>query len=289
MSEQDDSENRRIIEFMQNTPRGSYEPRGSRISQQYWRGFFLEVVDLCEPQVLKELGKEPLRSFLELDWTRLKPDWPCIESAEDSERKDLPDLGWIWIHLVAGDWERHPDERLIQFRRDLWEWAERWKLSEDWCLRAALDSVAEWAIRTPRARSRPSWALSIHTLAVETTSWVIGPDFTFSHHGWDVLWVNREEHEEGVRLKFEAALKEYCDKVEQLALSQGYEPVQGWSTKHKPNLPLEWLVRYRMQGWKISDINKHYYPNSDNRSAIRSGINEAAALVGFPPYSFAAS
>jgi hypothetical protein len=290
MSEQDDSKNRRLVDFMQSIPRGSYEPRGSNISQQYWRGFFLEVVDYCEPQVLKELGEEPLRSFLELDWTRFKPDWPCVESAEDSELEDLPDLSWMWIHLVSADWERHPDEHFIRFRRDLWGWAERWKLAEDWCLRAALDSVAEWAVRAPRARRRRSWSLSIHSLAAETTSSSSDIDrgFMFSHHGWDVLWVNREGYEEGVRRKFEAALKAHCDAVEQNALSQGYEPVQGWSAKYKPNLPLEWLVRYRIQGWKIHAINKHYYPRSDNRNTIRNGINEVAALIGFPPYSFAA-
>jgi hypothetical protein len=286
MSEQDDSENRRLVKLLLRLPRGSYEPRGSNLAQQYWRGCFLEVVDRCEPQVLKELGEEPLRSFCEIEPASFKPDWDCVESAEDNERKVLPDLHWLWIHFVSSDWEQHPDAHLVQFRRDLWSWAERWKLAEDWCLSAALESVAEWAIEPPDnpPSQRRSWSPSIHSKQVENTSPVIGSEFTFSsHHYWDVIWVNRKDYEEGVRREFEAALKAHCDAVEQHALSQGYEPVQKWSAKHKPDLPLEWLVRYRIQNWRISDINKHYYPESDNRNTIRRGINEAAALIGLPP------
>jgi hypothetical protein len=246
---------------------GAYEPSRSNVTQQRWRGAFLETVRKCEPRVLEELSGEPLRFFIQTGWGD-----PNIQAWTYHE---------IWTNLNFELWHTVRDPRFIQFRRVLWEWGTRWGLDHEWCLKAGFETLTEWA-RYPDTVSELAWSLMIHAGGYVATPIPETESFSFEYSGWDIIFSERADFEEVVRRSFEAKLKEYCDRIEEVAPLLGYETTPSLKRKRKPLQPIEWLVRNKVQKWKLSEINRHYYPASDNRNTIRKGITKAASLVGFP-------
>ena len=205
---------------------------------------------------------------------------------------DRPDLdgraySHVWASLKSENWHLTNDVHLLWLRRKLWEWGERWKLGEEWCLEAAFQTLTDWSL-DERLASELSWSMMIHSGGY-IASIIPGEDkFSFEHVGWELTkYSTRQRYEQFIRAEFEKALKGYCDQIEELAPTYGYIKVHPPKHSRKPHLPIEWLVRYRVQEWKVKQINSHYYKNSDNRNTIRKGINEAAATLGFPTYDFA--
>ncbi|MGA9996869.1 MAG: hypothetical protein WBP93_15735 [Pyrinomonadaceae bacterium] len=251
---------------------GAYEPRKSSVTQQRWRGAFLEVVRDCESKVLEDLSREPMRFFQQAGWGDSNIQvWTYHE---------------IWITLNFELWHRANDPRFLQFRRVLWDWGARWGLEDEWCLKAAFDTLMNWS-RDPDALSELAWSLMIHAGGYVATPIPASEGFSFECHGWDIIFIDRANFEESVRNIFEAELKVYCDRIEEVAPQLGYEATPSLKRKRKPLQFIEWFVRYKIQRWTLSEINRHYYPNSDNRNTIRKGINKAASLIGFPLYDFA--
>lgn len=250
---------------------GAYEPLRSKVTQQRWRGIFLETVRKCESKVLEELSNEPLRFFMQAGWG------------------DINLQAWayhqIWTNLNLELWHTVNDPRFIQFRRVLWEWGEHWRLNHEWCLKAAFDTLTDWA-RYPDTVSELAWSLMIHAGGYVATPIPETESFSFECSGWDIIFSERADFEKAIRLRFEAKLKEYCDQIEKAALLSGYEATPSLKHKRKPLQPIEWLVRYKVQQWNLSEINRYYYPTSDNRNTIRKGINKAASLIGLPLYYF---
>jgi hypothetical protein len=250
----------------------TYEPRSSDISQNRRRADFLEKVRECEPRVLVELSQTPLQYFRQAGL-----DHPDIDARGYSH---------VWARLKSEHWPRINQTPLLWLRRILWDWGERWKLDEGWCLEAAFETLTDWS-RDERLASERSWSIMIYAGGY-VVSPIPGEDiFSFERHGWDLTrHSTRMRYEEFIRAEFEDALKAYCDQIEKAAPEYGYVEVSPPKHSLKPHLPVEWLVRYRVQGWKVKQINDHYY-KSDNRNTIRKGINEAAKALGFPSYDFA--
>ncbi|PYS93972.1 MAG: hypothetical protein DMF64_03005 [Acidobacteria bacterium] len=245
---------------------GAFEPRDSRVSQQIWRGIFLEVVRKLEDKVLKKLSQEPLRFF-----RKAGLDAPGFLAPEQFD---------LWQKLTADDWESQCSEvSLHQFREALWAWGKHWKLTADWCLKAGFDTLRDWVL-WPESLEELSWAPSIHTHEWLGLSLPSERQFSFQYPTWEFVLYLREEYEEAARIAFEAALKAYCDRIAVEAPRWGYIPIPPRKRGRKAHLPIEWLVRSRVQGWKVYEINKLYYPNSDNRWHIKKAIEEAAALIG---------
>lgn len=196
----------------------------------------------------------------------------------------------VWARLKSEQWHQIRDDGapFLWLRRKLWEWGERWKLNEEWCLKAAFETLTDWSNDAELA-AELSWSLMIYS-----GGYVVRPipgedSFSFTHQGWRLTsFPMREKYERSAREAFEAALKIYCDGIEAVALEHGYVELPPLKFSRKPHLPFEWLVRYRVQGWTLYKINKEYYPKSstNNRARIKEGINEAAALIGFPPCEF---
>src|SRR5947209_6829529 len=96
------------------------------------RAFFLETVNKLEPKVLKDLYQEPLRFFSN---TRLaNPNVPAYVHLD------------TWELLTSEHWHQVRDfgAPLLLFRQKLWDWGQRWKLDEEWCLRAAYHTLIDW-------------------------------------------------------------------------------------------------------------------------------------------------
>jgi hypothetical protein len=253
-----------------------YEPRDSNLLLNNWRAFFLETVKKFEPKVLEDLSREPLRLFL--------------NSGLGDPNIDARQFFDIWRRLKSESWHRFRDVRgpVLWFRQKLWEWGDRWKLNEEWCLDAAFHTLSDWA-HDPESVSELSWSLMIYAGGYVITPIPSEDKFSFEHYGWELTkYPTREKFEELIRAAFEKALKAYCDRIEEEAPKYGYVIVPPPKFARKPHLPFEWLVRFKVQGWTLYKINKEYHPNSsaDNRARIKEGINYAAALVGFQPCKF---
>jgi hypothetical protein len=242
------------------------------MSLQRRRAFFFETVKKCEPKVLEDLGQEPMRLYL--------------NAGLDNKKMYGSTRSRLWEMLKSQRWaELIGDPRLFLFRQKLWEWGERWKLNHEWCLVVAFETLVDWTLH-PELASELAWAFMIYSGGYVVRP-IPGEDrFGFSYRGWHLPFYNRKDYEQAIRESFEAELKNYCDRIEEAAPEHGYIELPSPKHTRKPHLPYEWLVRFRVQGWPINKINKKYYPNSDNRRHIREGINEAASLVGFPPYEF---
>lgn len=251
----------------------AYEPSRSDMSQKSQRALFFETVKKCEPAVLESLSQE---SMMMLRQARL-----------DDPNIDPRTLNNIWVLLASEHWHltRSYGAPFLWFRRKLWEWGERWKLNEEWCLKAAFLTLIDWA-HDPEVAAERSWTLMIHAGGYVARP-IPGEDtFSFKSSGWELTrHRTRKKYEQFIRVEFEKALKAYCDGIEGVALDYGYVKIPASKHPRKPHQRTEWLVRYRVQGWKVSEINAHYY-KSDNRNTIRKGINEAAATLGFPTYDF---
>jgi hypothetical protein len=253
-----------------------YEPADSDLSLNSRRAVFLDTVKKCEPKALEDLSREPLRFFLNAGLGH-----PTINVRLYFD---------IWRRLKSENWHRARDFRapVLWFRRKLWDWADRWKLNEEWCLDAAFHTLSDWA-HDPELASELSWSLMIYVGGYTITP-IPGEDkFSFQNHGWELTrYPTRQSYEEFIRAAFEKSLKAYCDEIEKEAPRYGYVIVPPTKFSRKPHLPYEWLVRFRVQGWTLYKINKEYYPNSsaDNRARIKEGINEVAARIGFPPCEF---
>lgn len=253
-----------------------YEPRRSDLTQNNRRAAFLESVKKCEPKVLEDLSREPLRFFR--------------TAGLDQPNVSFRDYVGVWEHLKSEHWHqlRHSGAPLLWFRRKLWEWREHWKLNEEWCLKAAYHTLIDW-VHDAELAAELSWSLMIHAGGYVATP-IPGEDkFSFERRGWALTsYPAREQYEKYIRAEFEEALKAYCDGIEEAAPRYGYVIVPPLKFSRKPHLPFEWLVRFRVQGWTLYKINKEYYPKSsaDNRARIKEGINEAAAMIGFPPCDF---
>lgn len=230
----------------------------------------------CEPKVLEDLSREPLRFFLNAGLGD-----PNINARLFYD---------IWFRLKSENWHGFRDFRapVLWSRRKLWEWGDRWKLDEEWCLEGAFHTLSDWA-HDPDSLERLSWSLMIYVGGYSIIP-IPGEDkFSFEHHGWELTrHPTRQQFEELIRAALEKTLKDYCDRIEEEAPKYGYVIVPPSKFSRKPHLPYEWLVRYRVQGWTLYKINKEYYPNrkTDNRARIKEGIDEAAALIGFPLAEF---
>jgi hypothetical protein len=233
-----------------------------------WRGVFLEIVRDCEIKVLKELSQEPLRFFREAGL-----DASGFLAAEQFN---------LWQRLTADDWEHqcNAEVSLTQFREALWAWGKRWQLTAGWCLKAGFDTLRDWTL-VPESLEELSWAPSIGDYEWIGLSMPSEGPFSFQYPMWEFVLYLREEYEKAARKAFEVALKAYCDRIAVEAPQWGYIPVPPRKHGRKAHLPLEWLVRRRVQDWQVYEINKHYYPKSDNRRHIKKAIEEAAALIGF--------
>lgn len=253
-----------------------YEPRDGDYSQNLRRAFFLETVKKFEPKVLEDLSQEPLSYF---------------RNARLDELTLNAHLYFdIWESLKSENWHQNRayGAPFLWFRQKLWDWGERWKLDEEWCLKAAYYTVTDWA-HDAELNSKLPWSIMIRSGGYSWTPIPGENKFSFESRGWELTkHPTRQDYEEFIREEFEEALKTYCDDIEGAALSHGYVIVPPPKFARKPHLPYEWLVRFRVQGWTLYKINKEYHPNSsaDNRARIKEGINYAATLVGFPPCKF---
>ena len=248
---------------------GALEPQGSNLTGQVLRGVFLEIVKDLEPEVLKELAGEPLRLFRAAGW-----------------KTDDFSLSVIWHRLMSEKWLSDKESNLIALRRALWSWGEKWNLAVDWCLKPAFDKLADWAAH-PKIKPGNSWPLSIHTAGYVVTSVFEGlGGFHFEHHGWNVVWgEDPKGYVEKVRRAFEAELKSYMGRSKEEAAAHGLVSTPDFLNRRNLHLPIEWFVRFRVSGWSIYRINKEYRnPESrtDKRAAIKSSIDEVAALLGLP-------
>ena len=87
-------------------------------------------------------------------------------------------------------------------------WAERWHLTDRWCLALARDTLRWWAA-DPKARG---WEFESYGIAVGHFPFKIKPlKFAFYY---DPTYRKRHEFKAHVLLKVKAALKAYCDDVQ---------------------------------------------------------------------------
>jgi hypothetical protein len=165
----------------------AYEPRTSDVSQNKRRAFFLETVIKCEPKVLEDLSQEPLRFFRNTALAN-----PNI-------------LGSVYLNtwelLKSEHWHqvRAFDAHLLWFRRNLWEWGQRWNLNEEWCLSAAFYTLIDWEY-DPEPPAELSWSIMIY-VGGYTVPIIPGEDkFSFEHRGWELTsHPTRKRYEEFIR------------------------------------------------------------------------------------------
>jgi hypothetical protein len=146
----------------------------------------------------------------------------------------------------------------------LQRWAERWHLTDHWCLNMAWDCLfpLDGVLCVP-----PSMGVSIVRI-------MLTDDFSFSHHNWSPTEQTKTEFERDIRHRFGIALKDYCDKIERKAIADGLHRTS--STVKRDSMQFYWLAGFQVLGWSYNAIGN---ATGRARGTVQKQIKDLAAFV----------
>jgi hypothetical protein len=135
-------------------------------------------------------------------------------------------------------------------RVELLSWSEKWNLVDDWCLEAAVETLAGWAV-DPQALQdsdmhfRP-FAQMAPMLGIE------GDRFTFTHPGWQPTLRRWSDVKKEMEAAFRHRLAEYEAIIRQAADDEGW--VLTHETRLRKGDPMDWVVLRVLDALPYGDI-----------------------------------
>lgn len=226
------------------------------------RQYFFEVVHRLEPRVSAELMDEPLKLY--------RPMFNAAVSRSPSQSG----LGWRWWES-APTWstfkfatESHDPPEALCLRDLLLRWSHKWRLEDDWCLEAAVETLAEWSAEGDDPEPRPLYYLGTQMIEIPFNEEELR--FSFSHRGWSPTLETWETAKEWIDDGYREALKEYKERVERLSRERGLVPVR--QTKHRVGDHMEWLARV------VLDEDEYDRIAADHGSITRQAVSKAVRM-----------
>jgi hypothetical protein len=204
---------------------------------------FLAAVHRLESAVLAELHSDPMTEFRNAGPPRAVPyEWRLVEGIERTRTRRFGDL-----------------------RKSLLGWAQKWRLTDRWCLDWALETLWFWQQVEEEDRRARDARGEISTSAASAAS---TPDGWHSWHGGRkpfsapplkppiaVGWNPAEETHlafvERIRSLWEEYLRRYCDDVEKIAREAGF--TERTTEIREPHHFL-WLAGFQVRGWSAGAI-----------------------------------
>ncbi len=231
--------------------------------RQHLRWCFLECLEALVPEVLEDLRKTVL---------------PIYGCAKTETEDGLPLYPWV---DVRERWERvdsatHPLTYQLGFA--LAAWAQRHHLSDNWLLEVALSTANRWdeqqqgSASTREDPHEPTGFVRPLSVGVNT----FASTFTFTHDGWVPTWETRANYIAGLQKALEEALRAHLDSRETEARNRG---LKRSSSKREVDRDLDWLIRWQVQGWTWTRIQRESRVRV-SRSTIRDSVGHMANELG---------
>ena len=153
----------------------------------------------------------------------------------------------------------------------LWAWAERWHLTDDWCLVLARDTARRYAMN-PDAQG---WEFQGQGIFVGCFPFHIKP-LQFEKFYHDPTWRSRRVFKADVLEQVRHALDDYCDQIEAAALAAGLKR----APRKREVAHFDWLARYQIKGESFASI-AHTASNrfEGGRQTVRKAIVELAKYL----------
>ncbi len=150
-------------------------------------------------------------------------------------------------------------------------WAERWHLTDRWCVLLAHDTLRWWA-NNPGTEGWEFEGTGIFAgffpFRIEPLE--LGP---FYH---DPTWRRRSDFIKYVVQQAAKAAKDYCDQIEASALAGGLKR----APRRREAEHFNWLARYQIKSESFASIAQHSsYKFNGGRQTIRKAIIELAEYI----------
>lgn len=195
----------------------AYENPDERIAMHAAREIFLRTVHRLEPRVAGDLMGEPLDLYR------------CLLESPDP---------WLAQSAIVGVFENHPPEAR-RLRELIGHWRWRWRLEDDWCLRAVgetLRLVAAGYHSGDGPLVYPNASLSEEPFEDDELR------FEFNHAGWQPTIDDWQSAERMIDRAFREVKKAYRQRVEAMCREAGLVKVA--RTRIRAGDHFEWLARH---------------------------------------------
>ncbi len=195
---------------------------------------FLHAVHRVQPGVSRDLMGEPLALYRPIyrAWEARRPAGQGWSMALDWG--GLP--GWTYFKYAIAE---HDPPAYVELRDALLKWSGWWRLVDDWCLEATVETLASLSgddAPTPG----PLYYLGARMIEMpfpeEATR------FSFQCRGWQPTLENWETAREWIEEAFQSALAAHKDCLEALARAEGL--ITPRRPRDRAGDHLEWLARY---------------------------------------------
>lgn len=250
------------------TNRRAFEHPGEVGGLHQRRQYFFEVVHRMEPRVSADLMGEPLALYR-----------PLFEAALDRLPPDSG-LGWRWSDAVP-TWstfkyatESHDPLEALRLRDLLLRWSHKWRLEDEWCLEAAVQTLAQWSAEGDNPVPRPLYYLGAQMIEISFNEEELR--FSFSHRGWFPTLETWETAKEWIDDGYREALKKYKKRVERLSRDAGLVPVR--QTRNRAGDHMEWLVRVVLHQDEYECIAAGY--DNLTRQAVSGAVKKQVRAIG---------
>jgi hypothetical protein len=240
------------------------------------RALFFQAVHRVEPRVVGDLMGEPLalsRLIIEAGLAGVPedqrhrrrtgewfPSWGTIAYASDRDPKELHELRAVLLH-----------------------WAHKWRLEDDWCLEAAVETLAILSAAGDTAEPQPLHYLG--TRMIESPFAASELRFEFSDSGWSPTLTSWEVAEQWIDWHYREVKKAYRERIDALCREQELQPVRG--TKVRAGDHFEWVARYQVgrELWtEIAEVETKRLKARGKRGvsadAVAKAVREKAQLLG---------
>ena len=150
-------------------------------------------------------------------------------------------------------------------------WAERWHLTNRWCVLLAHDTLRWWT-KNPGTEG---WEFEQTNIFPGFFPFPIAP-LRFGPFYHDPTWRRRSDFIKYVVQQATKAAKDYCDQIEASALAAGLK----CAPRRREPEHFNWLVRYQIKDESFASIAQHSsYKFNGGRQTIRKAIVELAEYL----------
>lgn len=238
------------------------------------RELFLKTIHRLEPGVSRDLMGAPLALYR-----------PLIEESI-AGLTDM-DLELLWVVFeYRPPWSRfrHASERdqeeVRQLRDLLLRWSRKWRLRDEWCLEAAVDTLAFLSLTEENPEPVPLWYWGRRMIKVPFREEDLR--FVFSHPGWIPTLETWSSAAKRMDRAYEEAKQQYREHVEAMCRDAKLRKVS--SPRHRFDDHIEWLVRFQVcrESWTeiAATTSKKNIDKPVTDDAVAKAVSEKAKLIG---------
>jgi hypothetical protein len=217
---------------------------------------FFHAIKKIAPEVLSSLAQDVLPVYLKL-------------YRHNEKRKQHYLMEWKYLDISQLD-DRSKAGALLDLRRALYQWSNKFLLKDEWCRDAALQTLNVWACSAKRSNTGLDWAYKPEGAKVIADEL----PFTFEYPEWDFNTDSWDSYKKRAMEAIKSDLMRYRDRMIRRASDSGRKPF----TEKREALHFEMLAGYHIQGWTQGEIAAKY--KYKDGSSIAHIIPKLARRIG---------